>query len=114
MGYVSEKFIDGVWRKVISPEGKKQGIHLSTLSSDRGNEYKEVVYPANIQKLIVDAFIKRDIEDQAIRSINNKEIVAESTTKIKHMKKLCVICAYMTEEDFTYCPKCGNKLHDWD
>lgn len=24
--------------------------------------------------------------------------------------KVCSVCGYETEEDFTYCPKCSNKL----
>lgn len=28
----------------------------------------------------------------------------------KYSIKVCSVCEYKTEKDFTYCPKCSNKL----
>lgn len=55
----------------------------------------------------VDNEIGKKIENGEHVSINIDELdfgCNENTTK--H----CSICGYTTNEDFTYCPKCSNKL----
>ena len=41
--------------------------------------------------------------------ISSEDLEASATFSNAQIKK-CFNCGYMTESDFAYCPKCGNKL----
>lgn len=36
----------------------------------------------------------------------------ESRLQVGSMKKRCPDCGYATEEDFTFCPKCGSRMDE--
>ena len=51
---------------------------------------------------------------KAIRNGEHPEITAADLTVTNrgsyHQYKKCTYCGYETEEDFEYCPKCGNRF----
>ena len=64
-GYVSEEYVDGIWRKIISDVGIDLGIHYVKHISSLGNEYHTISISANVQKMIVERFISEEpIDDE--------------------------------------------------
>lgn len=37
---------------------------------------------------------------------------AEEQEDTSKQKKVCLVCGYETDEDFDYCPKCGQRLEE--
>ncbi len=58
LGYVSEKFVDGVWINVISDEGLKNGVHYVRHENKLGIEYVSIGFSRHIQEMIVKHFIR--------------------------------------------------------
>ena len=58
MGYMSEKFVDGVWVKLISEEGQRQGLHYIKCESKHGFEYVVISISRQVQRMIVDHFVR--------------------------------------------------------
>ncbi len=57
IGYVSEKYVDGVWIKVISDEGLNNGVHYIKYKNNLGIEYVGIGLAKQVQKVIVNKFI---------------------------------------------------------
>ncbi|GAA0220610.1 zinc ribbon domain-containing protein [Metaclostridioides mangenotii] len=55
----------------------------------------------------IDNKIGEGIEKGQAISINTVELDFGCD---EHSIKVCSVCGYKTEEDFTFCPKCSNKL----
>lgn len=75
-GYVSEEFVDGIWRKVISETGLDLGIHYVKHVSSLGNEYYTIAMSDNAQKLIVQNFVADVPVDN-----EEEEVLVEDTSK---------------------------------
>ena len=58
MGYMSEKFVDGVWVKLISDEGQRQGLQYIKCESKHGFEYVVIGISRQVQRMIVDHFVR--------------------------------------------------------
>ncbi|MCR1955810.1 zinc ribbon domain-containing protein [Clostridioides mangenotii] len=55
----------------------------------------------------IDHEIGKSIEKGQAISINTEELDFRCD---EYSIKVCSVCGYKTEKDFTYCPKCSNKL----
>lgn len=58
LGYVSEKFIDGVWTNVISDEGLEKGVHYIRHKNQLGIEYVSVGFSRHVQEMILNHFTR--------------------------------------------------------
>lgn len=56
--YVHERKVEGKWQKIITPEGAQAGLFLDTRVSKAGNEYEDVYYNEQAQRMIVNGFVK--------------------------------------------------------
>ena len=52
-GYVSEQYIDGTRKKVVSEKGKEAGLFIDMRMSKKGTEYEDVYYNEKAQEMIV-------------------------------------------------------------
>ncbi len=50
--------MEGKWQKIITPEGAQAGLFLDTRVSKAGNEYEDVYYNEQAQRMIVNGFVK--------------------------------------------------------
>ena len=57
-GYVEERRIDGVWKKIISEKGKEAGLVLGARMSKSGTEYEDVYYEEKAQRMIVEHYVR--------------------------------------------------------
>lgn len=48
----------------------------------------------------------RQIEKGIITSLDPSSLSFQKTNRIQH----CTNCGFQTQENFSYCPRCGNKL----
>ncbi len=64
VGYIEEKMIDGKMTKIYTDLGKEKGIVQIDKVSTKGYAYSLLMYPEEVQKEIVEHFIKiREDED---------------------------------------------------
>ncbi len=61
-GYVEEKVEDGRTFNMATPAGAAKGIVQSEMISEKGNPYYVLTYPAEVQKEIVEHYIKQPEE----------------------------------------------------
>ena len=59
-GYLEERYIDGIWRKVILEKGKEIGIFPKVKISEKGNEYEVLFYNEEAQRRVVE-MIKEEV-----------------------------------------------------
>ncbi len=59
-GYVSEKRVDGIWKKRISEKGTEAGLRMGLRVSAKGTEYEDVYYDERAQRMIVAHFIQEN------------------------------------------------------
>ncbi len=55
-GYVSEQYVNGFRKKVISPKGAEAGLYLAPRKSKAGTEYEDVYYNKKAQQKIVEYY----------------------------------------------------------
>ncbi len=58
--YLEERYIDGMWRKVILEKGEGLGIFPKTRISDKGREYEVLYYSQEAQRRVVE-MIKEEV-----------------------------------------------------
>lgn len=73
LGYVSEKYINGIWRKVISERGQEIGIREIEKQSKNATIYKELIYPEKIQHLLVEYYTSDNGEETVVEQQNRNE-----------------------------------------
>lgn len=56
--YVTEKRVDGRWKKIVSKKGAEAGLFLAPRISKTGTEYEDVYYDEKAQKMIVGIYVK--------------------------------------------------------
>lgn len=56
--YVTEKRVDGRWKKIISEKGAEAGLFLAPRISKTGTEYEDVYYDERAQRMIVELYVK--------------------------------------------------------
>ncbi len=56
----------------------------------------------------IDQDLAKDIERGQVRNIDESQMKPVDTNN--NRVKTCSNCNYKTDEDFEYCPKCGDKL----
>ncbi len=60
--YVSQKRIEGRWKKIISEKGAKAGLFIDMRTSKTGTEYEDVYYNKEAQKMIVNSLCESEEE----------------------------------------------------
>lgn len=56
--YVSQKYVEGKWKKIVSEKGAKAGLFIDMRTSKTGTEYEDVYYNKEAQKMIIKIFCK--------------------------------------------------------
>lgn len=56
-GYVYEKYIDGMWKRLATDKGAAAGIESGTRMSAKGHEYEDLYFHVQAQKMIVSMLI---------------------------------------------------------
>lgn len=90
-GYVSEQYIDGVWRKVISEDGLKLGVYNVMLTSSYGTEYPAIALNPNAQNAVVNSFVSDEpikIEEENVDlegEPSQKKLTREEYNKRKNL-----------------------------
>lgn len=72
-GFIAEKVQEGRIAKAPTEKGIEQGIKTIDKVSGKGNPYTLLVYPPNVQRMLVEYFVTEDIDDE-----EDHEIVVES------------------------------------
>ncbi len=62
-GLITEKQVNGVWKKFATEYGAAEGIETVKKVSKAGMPYELLVYPENVQKMAVDYFVGLSAED---------------------------------------------------
>ncbi len=62
-GYVKEKRVDGIWKKIVSEEGVKAGLFVGMRMSKAGKEYEDVYYGKEAQRLVVEHYLENTKEE---------------------------------------------------
>ncbi len=72
-GLIVEKEQEGRFAKAPTEKGLAQGIKIVDKVSEKGNPYTLLVYPVNVQNILIEHFIREDIKDEDV------EIVSEAS-----------------------------------
>jgi ATP-dependent DNA helicase RecQ len=56
-GLASEEYVDGRFKKTVSPAGQKAGLFLSKRMSKKGTEYADIYYSEKAQRMIVEKYV---------------------------------------------------------
>lgn len=58
----------------------------------------------------IDSSLGKSIERGEVASLSEEDLQVVKTGGFAHGIKTCSNCGYESEQDFIYCPKCGNRL----